>query len=83
MLNDCILQTGAGTDANVSITLYGENSNSGKRPLKQRFRDLFERGQSDKFTLEILNLGELTKVSRFEFKKYFYIHCRVRSERKL
>ncbi|XP_077976546.1 lipoxygenase homology domain-containing protein 1-like isoform X1 [Styela clava] len=55
-------EKGSGTDANVCITIYGENSDSGKRPLKQKFRDLFEKGRTDKFTLEILNMGELTKV---------------------
>ena len=53
---------GAGTDANVCITIYGENGDSGKRPLKKRFRDLFERNQTDSFNLEMLDLGELTKV---------------------
>uniref|UniRef100_H2ZAW5 PLAT domain-containing protein n=1 Tax=Ciona savignyi TaxID=51511 RepID=H2ZAW5_CIOSA len=46
----------SGTDSNVSLTIYGTNGDSGKRPLKQRFRDLFERKQTDKFTLEILDL---------------------------
>ncbi|CAK8676643.1 unnamed protein product [Clavelina lepadiformis] len=55
-------EKGAGTDANVNLTIYGPNGDSGKRPLKQRFRDLFERNQTDKFTLEILDLGDLTKI---------------------
>nr|CAB3263471.1 lipoxygenase homology domain-containing protein 1-like [Phallusia mammillata] len=55
-------EKGAGTDANVSITIYGNHGDSGKRPLKQRFRDLFERNQTDKFALEILDLGDLTKI---------------------
>uniref|UniRef100_H2XQK4 PLAT domain-containing protein n=2 Tax=Ciona intestinalis TaxID=7719 RepID=H2XQK4_CIOIN len=55
-------EKGAGTDANVKLTIYGENGDSGSRALKQRFRDLFERKQTDKFTLEILDLGELTKI---------------------
>ena len=48
---------GAGTDANVCITIYGVNGNTGKRPLKQRGRDLFERGRVDKFRLEAVDLG--------------------------
>lgn len=48
---------GAGTNANVSITLYGTNGDSGKRELKQKFRDLFERKQTDKFEVEVLDLG--------------------------
>ena len=35
---------GSGTDANVYITLYGENGDTGKRELKKKFKDLFERG---------------------------------------
>ncbi|XP_022094211.1 lipoxygenase homology domain-containing protein 1-like isoform X2 [Acanthaster planci] len=55
-------EKGAGTDANVQITIYGSNGDSGRQPLKQRFRDLFEKGQTDKFTLEVLDLGDLNKV---------------------
>ncbi|XP_063398724.1 lipoxygenase homology domain-containing protein 1-like isoform X1 [Mytilus trossulus] len=54
--------SGAGTNANVFITLFGEHGDSGKRPLKQSFRNLFEKNQVDKFTLECLDLGELIKV---------------------
>ncbi|XP_078580092.1 lipoxygenase homology domain-containing protein 1-like isoform X2 [Branchiostoma floridae x Branchiostoma japonicum] len=55
-------EKGAGTDANVTIILYGVNGDTGKRQLKQKFRDLFERGQTDRFQFEALDLGELTKV---------------------
>ncbi|XP_063957148.1 lipoxygenase homology domain-containing protein 1-like [Lytechinus pictus] len=55
-------EKGAGTDANVTLTIYGKNGDSGKQPLKQRFRDLFEKGQTDKFKLEVLDLGELEKI---------------------
>ena len=48
---------GAGTDANVCITIYGVNGNTGKRPLKQQARNLFERGRVDKFRLEAVDLG--------------------------
>lgn len=34
----------AGTDANVTCTLFGQNGDSGRRELKKKFRDLFERG---------------------------------------
>ncbi|XP_047448234.1 lipoxygenase homology domain-containing protein 1 [Mugil cephalus] len=53
---------GGGTDANVFITIYGVNGDSGKRPLRQKFRNLFERGQTDRFVLEMLDLGELLRV---------------------
>ncbi|XP_050409617.1 lipoxygenase homology domain-containing protein 1 [Patella vulgata] len=53
---------GCGTNANVSITLFGANGDTGTRPLKQSFRDLFERNQVDKFQIEALDLGELSKI---------------------
>ncbi|KAI7798290.1 putative lipoxygenase homology domain-containing protein 1-like [Triplophysa rosa] len=52
----------AGTDTNVFITIYGVNGDSGKRPLKQKFRNLFERGRTDRFLLEMLDLGELLRI---------------------
>lgn len=55
-------ESGAGTDANVSIILYGTLGDTGVRPLKQKGRDLFERKQIDKFTIESLDLGQLTKL---------------------
>uniref|UniRef100_A0A3Q2V469 Lipoxygenase homology PLAT domains 1a n=1 Tax=Haplochromis burtoni TaxID=8153 RepID=A0A3Q2V469_HAPBU len=55
-------EKGAGTDANVFITLYGSNGDSGCRQLRQKFRNLFERGQTDRFSVEMLDMGELQKV---------------------
>ena len=51
-------EKGSGTNANVFVTIYGSNGDTGKRALTQRFRDLFEKGQTDKFTLEALDLGQ-------------------------
>lgn len=51
-------EKGAGTNANVFITLCGNFGDSGKRPLTQKFRDLFERGQTDNFQIEAIELGE-------------------------
>ncbi|KAF3848635.1 hypothetical protein F7725_015132 [Dissostichus mawsoni] len=55
-------EKGAGTDANVFITIYGVNGDSGRRQLRQKFRNLFEREQTDRFLLEMLDMGELQKV---------------------
>lgn len=52
----------AGTDANVFMILYGENGDTGRRELKKKFRDLFERGNMDDFKIEALDLGKLTKL---------------------
>ena len=49
---------GAGTNANVFLTIFGSNGNTGKRPLTKAFRDLFEKNQTDKFQIEALDLGE-------------------------
>lgn len=53
---------GAGTDANVFVTIYGVNGDSGRRQLRQKFRNLFERGRTDRFVLEMLDLGELLRI---------------------
>ncbi|CAF1383479.1 unnamed protein product [Adineta steineri] len=43
----------AGTDANVSIILYGTLGDTGIRELKQKGPILFERGQVDEFIIEL------------------------------
>lgn len=53
---------GAGTDANVHITIYGSNGDTGRRPLTKKFVDLFERGKKDSFNLEALDLGSLVRL---------------------
>ncbi|KAM5220872.1 lipoxygenase homology domain-containing protein 1 isoform 2-T2 [Hipposideros larvatus] len=55
-------EPGAGTDANVFVTIFGSYGDTGKRELKKKMRNLFERGQTDHFFLETLELGELRKV---------------------
>ncbi|XP_006144481.1 lipoxygenase homology domain-containing protein 1 isoform X1 [Tupaia chinensis] len=55
-------EPGAGTDANVFVTIFGANGDTGKRELKQKMRNLFERGSTDRFFLETLELGDLRKV---------------------
>ena len=52
-------EKGAGTDANVKITIYGSLGDSGKRPLQKRWRDLFERGQTDDFDIDCIDLGNI------------------------
>eukprot|EP00899_Mesostigma_viride_P006814 jgi/Mesvir1/16133/Mv08410-RA.4 len=55
---------GAGTDANISIRLYGERGHSSERRLESA-PESFERGCVDTFTLESPNLGglEMLRVS--------------------
>lgn len=54
--------SGTGTDANVSIILYGTLGDTGLRPLKQRGRNLFERAQVDEFVIETLDLGKIKEL---------------------
>ena len=56
--------SGAGTNANVSIILYGTTGDTGNRPLKQKGRNLFEKGQVDEFIIECLDLGRIVLVAR-------------------
>ncbi|NWR04440.1 LOXH1 protein, partial [Paradoxornis webbianus] len=49
-------EKGAGTDANVFITIHGLNGDSGRRALKHKFRNLFERGKTNRFYLETLDM---------------------------
>mmetsp|Transcript_22009 Transcript_22009/g.66009 ORF Transcript_22009/g.66009 Transcript_22009/m.66009 type:complete len:2411 (+) Transcript_22009:238-7470(+) len=60
----------AGTDANVYLVVTGTLGNSGERALNRAIqvrgdnyhRDKFERGHTDEFTFDCLNLGELQKL---------------------
>eukprot|EP01048_Picozoa_sp_COSAG05_P003977 COSAG05_NODE_197_length_14521_cov_113.902995_2_plen_373_part_00 len=52
----------AGTDANVYITLFGRDGNSGTRQLSNKWKNDFERAQVDVFALEAAGLGPLEKV---------------------
>jgi lipoxygenase homology domain-containing protein 1 len=53
---------GAGTDANVSIMLYGENGNSERPKVLQSSSSNFERGATDVFGVDSKDLGNLTKI---------------------
>ncbi|XP_016306772.1 lipoxygenase homology domain-containing protein 1-like [Sinocyclocheilus anshuiensis] len=55
-------EKGAGTDANVFITIFGSNGDSGQRQLTKKFQNLFERGQTNRFILELLGLGDLLRI---------------------
>lgn len=55
---------GGGTDANVFIIVYGERGDTGERKLQKSLThtNKFERGHTDEFELEAVNLGKLSKV---------------------
>lgn len=57
--------SGAGTDANVFVLLFGENGDSGELELRKSETNTnkFERGRTDIFKFNgILSLGEITKL---------------------
>lgn len=56
--------SGAGTDANVFVILFGEYGDTGTLPLKESTnRNKFERKMKDVFRIpDMLSLGELSKV---------------------
>ncbi|XP_070194990.1 lipoxygenase homology domain-containing protein 1-like isoform X2 [Littorina saxatilis] len=53
----------AGTDANVYLTVYGDRGDTGVRQLFSSNRDhVFNKGQTDHFTVEAVTLGKLKRV---------------------
>lgn len=50
-----------GTSAKVSLTIYGSKGNSGVKKLEGG-KNPFERGQSDQFSVETVDLGTLQKL---------------------
>ncbi|CAD5121003.1 DgyrCDS9547 [Dimorphilus gyrociliatus] len=52
----------ASTDSNVFITIFGKFGDSGKRKLTKKFTNLFEKGNKDTFTIDCVDLGDLTKI---------------------
>merc|ERR1712136_470800 len=56
--------SGAGTDSNVFLTMFGEHGDSGERKLlkSETHTDKFERGQEDIFMMEVVDLGKIHKL---------------------
>eukprot|EP01049_Picozoa_sp_SAG25_P000385 SAG25_NODE_13_length_24452_cov_18.893976_17_plen_1151_part_00 len=52
----------AGTDSKVSLTLFGEQGDSGTKVLTTARNKVFERGQISTFVIDSPDLGTLTKV---------------------
>src|SRR4051812_14723219 len=52
---------GAGTSANVFVNLYGQKGTSGAKQL-EGVKNAFQKGQSDTFGVETVDLGDLTKI---------------------
>lgn len=52
---------GAGTDANVFVQLVGEHGETGKVQLRmaENTKNKFERGRTDKFKVEAIDIGKV------------------------
>ncbi len=59
----------AGTDANVSVQIYGEDGQSDIIPLGNK-SDNFERNQVDEFKLEFFDIGVLRKLRVWHDNKW-------------
>lgn len=55
--------SGAGTDANVYITLRGSNGRESNKILLDSYRDDFENGHVDTFTIDTVDLDEITNIT--------------------
>lgn len=55
-------EKGAGTDANVFITIFGKSGTTPKLPLKSNRSNVFERSQSDIFKLKTNCVGAMKKI---------------------
>lgn len=53
---------GAGTDANVSITIHGKSGITEKIPLRSKSKNVFEKNQSDIFSVRAKCVGPMTKI---------------------
>ena len=53
---------GAGTDANAYVKIFGCEGDTGKIALKQseNTKNKFERGRVDQFTIEAMDIGEVS-----------------------
>ncbi len=67
---------GAGTDANVFLTIFGKTAQSQKLPLRNRENENpFERNKSDVFILKSNCVGQMTKIRYInapsKYKQFF------------
>ena len=54
----------AGTDANVSLQIFGEKGKTERIMLRQqkgKTLQRFDRGRTDKFTVQTMDVGKVTK----------------------
>lgn len=64
-------QSGSGTDADVSVILFGTKSNSEKNILNsQTISNAFEKGSRNSFVISANDLGEITKIKIWHNNKW-------------
>lgn len=55
----------AGTDAKVEISIFGSRGNTYYRKLDRAYKDDFERGATDVFKLEAIDIGVIEGILNF------------------
>ncbi len=65
------LQSGAGTDADVFISLYGSKGKVENIKLNLSGKNIFEKGSKDIFTIDIIELGDIRKIELSHNNKWF------------
>ncbi|MCP5062432.1 MAG: hypothetical protein GY936_08220, partial [Ignavibacteriae bacterium] len=64
-------QSGSGTDADVSVILFGTKSNSEENILNsQTIGNVFEKGSSNSFVISVNDLGEIKKIKIWHNNKW-------------
>ncbi len=65
------LQSGAGTDADVFISLYGSKGKVEDIKLNLSGKNIFEKGNRDTFSLDIIDVGEISELKISHNNKWF------------
>ena len=65
------IESGAGTDADVTIVLFGNKTKSKTITLNSSGRNIFEKGSTDSFSLDIIELGDIYKIEISHNNKWF------------
>jgi len=65
------LQSGAGTDADVFISFFGTKATAENIELNISGKNIFEKGNKDVFTVDIIELGDISKIEIWHNNKWF------------
>ncbi len=65
------LQSGAGTDADVFISLYGTKNKIEQIALNSSGKNIFEKGSKDIFSIDIIELGDISRIELKHNNKWF------------